>query len=74
MEGPKFLKICQDTKFDMGFQKKNMRSRNSSIDFFLIVRVSHLVRLKQFCVKKYFEIRVKIYEHMLLVQTKLTGE
>jgi hypothetical protein len=26
-ECPKILKICQITKFDMGFQKNNMRSR-----------------------------------------------
>ena len=31
---PKILKICQITKFDMGFQKINMRSRSEKVDFF----------------------------------------
>jgi hypothetical protein len=32
--GLKILKICHITKFDMGFQKNNMRSRFEKIDFF----------------------------------------
>ncbi len=33
-ECPKILKICQITKLDMGFQKKNISSRSENIDFF----------------------------------------
>ena len=33
-ECPKILKICQITKLDMGFQKKNISSRSEDIDFF----------------------------------------
>ena len=33
-ECPKILKICQITKFDMGFQKINTRSRYEKVDFF----------------------------------------
>jgi hypothetical protein len=31
---PKFLKICQLTNFDMGFQKKNVLGRSEDLDFF----------------------------------------
>jgi hypothetical protein len=30
----KILKICQKTKFDMSFQKNNMRTRSEKFDFF----------------------------------------
>ena len=34
-ECPKFLKICQITNFDMGFQKKNvLGGRSEDLDFF----------------------------------------
>jgi hypothetical protein len=32
-ECPKILKICQITKIDMGFQKKNILSRSEKVDF-----------------------------------------
>ena len=32
-ERPKILKICQITKFDMGFQKIDIRSRLEKVDF-----------------------------------------
>jgi hypothetical protein len=31
---PKILKICQITKFDMSFQKINIRTRSEKVDFF----------------------------------------
>ena len=34
MNGPKFLKICQFTNFDMGFQKKQQFKPIKKVDFF----------------------------------------
>ena len=34
-ECPKILKICQITKFDMGFQKNNILGRYKKVDFFI---------------------------------------
>ena len=31
---PKSLKMCLITKFDMGFQKNNIRSRSEKVDYF----------------------------------------
>ena len=33
-ECPKFLKICQITNFDMGFQKKQVSGGSEDLDFF----------------------------------------
>jgi hypothetical protein len=43
---PKILKICQEAKFDIGFQKNNMRSRFGKIDFVESDRFSQTVPLK----------------------------
>ena len=48
-ECPKILKICQITKLDMGFQKKNISSRSENIDFFESYRF-----LRQCLLKKIF--------------------
>jgi hypothetical protein len=41
---PKILKICELSKFDMDFQKTNMRVRSEKVDFCLrdFLRQSHL--------------------------------
>ena len=31
-----FIKLCQNTKFSMGFKKKNIRNQNLKIDFFYL--------------------------------------
>ena len=41
----KFIKICRNTNFDMGFQKKTPRDLNSKVDFFF-GRVSRELLLK----------------------------
>jgi hypothetical protein len=49
-ECPKILKICQESKFDMGFQKKNMRSRSEKVDFvesYRFLRQCHLSKGSQ---------------------------
>ena len=31
-----FIRLCQNTKFSMGFKKKNIRNQNLKIDFFYL--------------------------------------
>jgi hypothetical protein len=47
-ECPKILKICQITKLDMGFQKKNISSRSENIDFFESYRFLRQCLLRSF--------------------------